>query len=113
MKIIFLITLILGTAIFASGQNGALSGTVYDRLGRVIPGADVVLVAKNGKKYEAKTNEAGLYKFTVEAGIYNVLVSAYGFEVSKISKYRLAASNASSVMLLDVALIGKAVSGHS
>jgi len=77
----------LAAVIASYGQQGpAISGTVWDPQKAAIPGAHVLLEARdNTLKIEAVTNEAGQYQFRdIAPGNYLLQVSAPGFARSGI-----------------------------
>jgi hypothetical protein len=62
-------------------DEGAISGTVQDTSGAVVPNAQVTLLnTDQGITLETKTNSSGFYTFNpVRAGNYTVTVTAQGF----------------------------------
>lgn len=90
-----------GPAAYAQGggSTSALSGTVTDTSGAVIPGANVV-VKNNGTsaEYQAVTSESGT--FTVPAlgpGGYTVTVTLMGFKTAVLNDVRINAGVPASV----------------
>lgn len=74
----FLLLLISSSAL--AQQNGSLSGQVYDSLGAVVIGANVIAVDANAKEKAAITNKDG--EFTINGlapGVYTVRVVAPKF----------------------------------
>lgn len=65
----------------ARAQDAALSGTVQDATGAVLPGVSVTLTSKaQGTVRQQVTNEAGVYQFTfLPAGGYDIEISLVGF----------------------------------
>ncbi len=61
MKISWILVLIVGLAVFANAQKGVLTGTVYDANGAVIVKSKVTAVNQKGEKFEATTNDEGVY----------------------------------------------------
>jgi hypothetical protein len=62
------------------GEKGAISGTVTDQTGAVVPDAKAVLTGATGQTLQTKVNEKGLYSFTgLDAGTYKLVVSAPNF----------------------------------
>jgi len=68
---------------YAHGQvdEGAITGTVVDTTGAVVPNAQITLLnTDQGITLEAKTNASGGYTFSpVRAGHYSITVTAPGF----------------------------------
>lgn len=61
-------------------EKGAISGTVTDQTGAVVPDAKAVLTGATGQTLQTKVNEKGLYSFTgLDAGTYKLVVSAPNF----------------------------------
>src|SRR5689334_5287104 len=75
------------SALVAFGQTGssALSGTVTDTSGAVVPGANVSVINENtGLSYRQVTTDAGVFSFTaLPVGPYTVNVEATGFKTTK------------------------------
>src|ERR1700733_14033127 len=84
-----LVVLLLAIVAFGTGQNsavaqssrGAITGTVQDAAGAVLPNANVTLLSPStGVSSTIKTNNAGIYRFeAVLVGDYIVSASASGF----------------------------------
>ncbi len=78
--------LILAAAILAwpvagYAQDAAVTGTVKDTTGAVMPGVSVT--AQNeatGNSFEGVTNETGVYRFSVRPGRYRVTAALSGFQ---------------------------------
>ena len=71
----------------AQDINGAISGTVSDPSGAVIPGASVTILnsATGVVVYRGQTNESGIYLApVVPVGTYELTFSAPGFKAQKI-----------------------------
>ena len=71
----------LAAASTAWAQQAALSGTVQDTTGAVLPGASVKLTSKaQGTVRDIITNEAGVYQFSfLPPGVYDLEISLPGF----------------------------------
>jgi hypothetical protein len=69
-----------------TASTGALSGTIKDTSGAVIPNATVTITsADSGQKRTAQTGTDGSYKFSLlPPGLYRVRVEAAGFKVVEI-----------------------------
>ena len=73
---------ILCTAFVAKAQDtGYISGTVTDKSGAAVAGADVVISSTTGSQTHAtKTNADGAYAVAgLPGGSYNIIVTAKGF----------------------------------
>jgi hypothetical protein len=85
LGILLFILVLLGAALPAMAQlagKGAITGTITDKTGAVIPGA--AITAKNtatGIATVSKSTGAGDYNFsTLDPGVYTLTISAAGFE---------------------------------
>jgi len=69
-----------------SAGTGALTGTVIDPTGAVVPGAQVVLVnLETNQTRTATTGSDGAYKFSLlPPGNYSVRFTAAGFKTSEV-----------------------------
>src|SRR5690242_18338559 len=69
----------------AMAQEAALSGSVQDATGAVLPGASVKLTSRaQGTVREQLTNEAGVYQFTfLPPGVYDLEIAMQGFKTLK------------------------------
>src|SRR5689334_11139089 len=74
--------LLLTTAIFAQAPSGTISGLVLDPSGRVIVGAEVLIVNDaTGIKHPGKTNGEGIYAVpNLPPGPYRIQVAKIGFK---------------------------------
>ncbi len=68
---------------FAQTSRGAISGTVTDASGAVVPGATIQLVqVATGAVRSTTTNEAGIYRFdAVDLGVYTLKIGKPGFKI--------------------------------
>ncbi len=77
---------LLLVAATASGQvdQGAITGTVTDNTGAIVPGAQVTLTATDtGLVLQGKSNSSGNYTFSpIKIGNYKVSASAAGFQTT-------------------------------
>ena len=80
-----IVLLSLFVAVFASSgwaqEAAAVSGSVKDSTGAVLPGATLKLTSKSqGTVRQQFTNEAGVYQFTfLPPGTYDIEISMQGF----------------------------------
>jgi len=67
----------------AQGQLGAVTGTIFDTSGGVIPEAEITITnLDSGVKSMTKSSSAGYYRVPVPPGKYQVEALKQGFEVS-------------------------------
>ena len=67
----------------AQGQLGAVTGTIFDASGGVIPEAEITITnLDSGVKSMTKSSSAGYYRVPVPPGKYQVEALKQGFEVS-------------------------------
>ncbi len=73
---------VLAAIVFAQSDTGALSGTVYDPNGAVVPNAKILIKHdQTGRQMETASSEAGLYIFpNLTTGPYTVTVEQPGFK---------------------------------
>jgi hypothetical protein len=79
--------------------TGTIEGTVTDKSGAVVAGADVKLASRNtGLAREAKSNAAGQYRFELlPAGTYQVRVAVPGFATATFENVGVAVSQTTTV----------------
>ena len=64
----------------ASAQEAVLSGTVTDATGAVLPGVTITAVHQaTGNKFNAVTDERGVYRIAARAGVYRLTAELLGF----------------------------------
>ena len=88
MKLLQILVLILGLAIFVNSQTtdkAILSGVFYDANGAVIVGMKITATNEKGKKFEAVTNDEGIYFLDLPFNLYDPKKSAN----FKIAKYEI------------------------
>jgi len=87
LVVMVLLALVLPSALLAqSTTNGAISGTVTDASGAVLPDVTVNLKSiEKGFTNSTKTNGQGFYQFPLlEPGTYAIAISAANFETSSM-----------------------------
>ncbi len=95
LTLLLLIGLMISAPAFAQGasSSSALSGTVVDTTGGIIPGADVTV--KNdatGTTYTAVTNDHGLFTIpAMDPGTYTMTVKLMGFKTAIVKEVKLTA----------------------
>ncbi len=89
---LYLASLLFVVSIPVLAQEAALSGSVQDATGAVLPGASMKLTNKaQGTVREQLTNEAGVYQFTfLPPGSYDLEISMQGFKTLKRADLLLA-----------------------
>ena len=82
-----LLSLLLPSAAFAQNVFASVQGTVTDRSGAVVSGADVTAKNDNtGLERSAKTDDRGTYSLNLlPVGNYTILIRREGFQESVIS----------------------------
>ena len=90
---------LLSTLQLSSQEHGAISGTVLDATGSVVPGAKVTVTrADTGRQITANTNGSGAYAFpTLPPALYSVKVVAPGFAIFEESNVALSANQSLNV----------------
>lgn len=78
----FIFAICLFQTSFAQVTGGAVTGSVVDSDGAVLPNASVKLTDKaRGQEFTAQTTDAGSYLFpNIPVGAYTITISAKGFE---------------------------------
>lgn len=81
--------------------KGTIVGTVTDSSGAIVPGAAVTAtnVATNSK-LERKATAAGTYSLPLDAGVYNISVSAQGFKTTTQNNVNINALETVSVNIV-------------
>ncbi|HEX8491663.1 MAG TPA: carboxypeptidase-like regulatory domain-containing protein [Pyrinomonadaceae bacterium] len=79
-----------GNSVPAVEPKMILTGVVYDINGAVII-YDTTVVARDskGRKYEAATNDEGVYRLELPLGLYRIEVSANGFCPEQAERFRV------------------------
>lgn len=76
--LLFGLPLLLPALAFA--QEATFGGTVVDATGGVLPGATLTAVHEaSGNTFEGVTDERGVYRISVRAGVYRLTVVMPGF----------------------------------
>src|SRR5579872_576278 len=97
-----LLVLLLFTSFHIKAQvsaTGTILGTVTDKTGAVVPGADVKVISKDtGTARETKSNDSGQYRFDLmPAGTYEVRVTVKGFATAVFDKVGVAVSQTTTI----------------
>src|SRR6266436_7729920 len=73
--------LLLSSQTPGQGNLGAITGTVQDASGAVVPDAALTIMnPETGVKWTAKTSSAGYYKVAVPPGTYRLEAQKKGFK---------------------------------
>lgn len=97
------------TAPPAAAQTASLRGTVADRQGGVVVGAEIVLTGESGPSRVATTTADGTFTFdAVPPGQYTVIVTSLGFS-SWSRVVRVADPGVDLMVILDIAGISEVV----
>src|SRR5579884_1169607 len=81
LSLLVLALLALPLALYAQAvQQATLSGTVKDNTGGVLPGVTVTAVNQDsGISFVSVTDEHGVYRIPVRAGVYKITAELSGF----------------------------------
>ena len=93
-----IITLAAAT-LTAQTNRGGITGTVTDKTGAVVTGAEVVITnSGTNEARRAKTSEAGVYsEQNLEPVMYDIEVSAQGFEKARVEKVKVNTASTATV----------------
>jgi len=97
---------------FGQTFRGNISGTVADKTGAMIPGADVKIEEKEtGFKRNMATTGAGVFSFAdLPVGFYNITITHSGFQGQRISDLEVQVGRVSSLTVtLEVAQAAETV----
>ena len=83
MRILQVLFLTIGLAVFANGQRAILSGVVYDAVGAVIVKAKITAVNEKGEIFETVTNDNGIYSLNLPYNNYDPKTSSANLKISK------------------------------
>ena len=77
------------TGVFAQSLNSSVQGTVADRSGAMVPGADVTLTnVQTGIQLRTESDPSGNYAFpAVQPGVYSLTVSKQGFATYNLTQF--------------------------
>src|SRR5579871_4901686 len=71
---------------FAQSNQGSISGTIYDRLGRMVQSAPVeVTNVSTGEKYTATTDRTGAWMLSLPSGTYVLSIDVAGWRYTQNS----------------------------
>jgi hypothetical protein len=114
MKILQILVLMFCLVVVANAQKAILTGSIYDPSGAVIVKSKVTAINQKGEKFEALSNEEGVYvlnlpldkyKPVLDQKItkYEIVVEASGFEKYTLKDFKFISSSKEQ-MNLDFAL---------
>ena len=79
-RLVRLTVALLALPVLASAQEATLSGTVKDNTGGVLPGVTVTATNEaSGNTFTSVTDERGIYRIPVRAGVYKITAELAGF----------------------------------
>ncbi len=96
---VLVVLALVGLPVFGQAtSSGTLTGTVTDPTGAVVPGASVTVTNNDtGQKFEAKTNDEGIFTIPVLAsGLYTASITVKGFKQAKVTAIKIDAGKPSS-----------------
>ena len=77
------VALVLLIPIASFAQEAAISGTITDTTGGVLPGVVIRAVnAASGNSFEAVTDGSGTFRMPVRVGVYEITAELSGFSTS-------------------------------
>jgi hypothetical protein len=83
MKILQILVLIFCLVVVANAQKAILTGSIYDPGGAVIVKSKVTAINQKGEKFEALSNEEGVYVLNLPLDKYKPILD------QKITKYEI------------------------
>jgi hypothetical protein len=105
ITLVVLLALAVVPAALAQVDRASLSGTVTDKSGAFVPGAQLTLVSQEtGWRREALTDDSGTYSFAqIPIGNYTLTTTMLGFQTQTIKDIRLGVGDSRTLNLrLDV-----------
>ena len=79
-RLVSLTIALLALPLLAYAQDATLSGTVKDNTGGVLPGVTVTATNEaSGNTFTSVTDERGIYRIPVRAGVYKITAELAGF----------------------------------
>src|SRR6185437_6471061 len=80
LRRLVLLGVLLACPALALAQEAALTGTITDSTGGVLPGVTVVAVNEaSGNQFESVTDARGVYRIPARVGTYRVTATLTGF----------------------------------
>ena len=80
MKTLLVVAALLSLPAIGFAQEAILTGTVADSTGGVLPGVTVTAVLEaTGNRFEAVTDERGVFRIPARVGVYQVVAELQGF----------------------------------
>ena len=79
-RLVRLTIAMLALPLLAYAQDATLSGTIKDNTGGVLPGVTVTATNEaSGNTFSSVTDERGIYRIPVRAGVYKITAELAGF----------------------------------
>lgn len=70
--------------------TGAITGTITDSNGAILPNATIIVKGEAGQEFTATTSSSGIYRVpAVAAGLYTVTVTSTGFKKAVVSNVKV------------------------
>ena len=97
---VLLVSALLALPVAVYAQEAVLTGTVSDSSGGVLPGVTVSAVLEaTGNRFEAVTDESGIYRIPVRVGVYTVSAELQGFSTQARTGLPLLAGQTATINL--------------
>ena len=110
--VLFILSVLLATAVHAQTITAALSGTIHDPAGAAVPGATVRIISSTTNvETTVTTNAEGVYQApSLPPGQYLVRASAQGFKIAVRNEVKLEVSQQATLDLtLEVGSVSESV----
>jgi hypothetical protein len=92
--------MLLALPVPSFAQEATLTGVITDSTGGVLPGVTVVAVnADNGNRFEAVSDERGIYRIPVRVGAYTITAELQGFNTATRAGVQILVGQTASVDL--------------
>jgi hypothetical protein len=87
MRFLRIVGFVFLLALAANAQQAKLTGNITDEHGAVIPDARVEFSGGEGRLFQGKTNDEGIYSVELPSGLYQIVVSRQPFTKFVIADY--------------------------
>src|SRR6266513_1110293 len=90
----------LALPVLAAAQAAALTGTITDSTGGVLPGVTVVAINEaSGNQFESVTDGRGIYRIPARVGMYRITAQLTGFSIVNRTGINLLAGQTATINL--------------